>query len=641
MINKETVGLSTLILRLRIYCLGLQIACLSRILTVILTSNMDIAKLHLHWGASKYKGQTYRSYSLALPYRKGGKNRKEIVVKLGRLSEEKADRWRNVLKVIKKQDSFLTTADNIVVTNHYCYLDIAVVNALWDEWHLDEVFQHNGKRELGVATIARILTINRCLDPTSKSQTPQWFLKTALRWLLDVQSELINSSRIFRELTVIENHKEAICSHLFAKMMKDTPDSLKSVFYDLSSTTFTGSRCVLMKWGHCKEGYFNHVVLALVVNSDGLPFYWEILSGGTADAKTIIWLMERLPARFKLAETTLIFDRGIVSEENLLFLERAKIKYISAMDKNQLEGISSLDFSMFSHLNPADVDKQAADLPGFKKLNNVTYYREVKVEGTRRYILCFNAQLFKDQRQLRMQAIEEFSAYVKEMNEELGAAKNCRQRRATYEKFKKRLIKTNLAGIVDVRLKLTRLKQKKNGEKERIIRSYKGLLRIDETALQRAGRLDGFWMLVTNHSEKRGRGFKVPAEEAINPYRDKVVIESAFRDIKSFVEVAPVYVWTEAHVKAHYTICVLSHLINRTLTLRLHHNAGDATNDIVSHEKLYKKLSDCQVDQIEVENVRLSTFNLTRPTAEQKELLNRIGLNYVLSTDVIKKARAS
>jgi transposase len=148
-------------------------------------------------------------------------------------------------------------------------------------------------------------------------------------------------------------------------------------------------------------------------------------------------------------------------------------------------------------------------------------------------------------------------------------------------------------------------------------------------------------MLVTNHCEKEGGHFKVSAEEAITPYRDKVVIESSFRDIKSFVEVAPVDVWTEAHVKAHYTLCVLSHLINRTLTLRLHQNEGDMTKDIVTHEGLFEKLSPCQIDHIEVENVRLSTFNMTRSTSEQKELLDRLGLSHLLSHDVVKKARAS
>ncbi len=156
-----------------------------------------------------------------------------------------------------------------------------------------------------------------------------------------------------------------------------------------------------------------------------------------------------------------------------------------------------------------------------------------------------------------------------------------------------------------------------------------------------AGRLDGFWLLVTNHKEKEGDGdvFRLPPEKAIIPYRDKVVIESSFRDIKSFVEVAPVHVWTEFHVKAHYTICVLAHLFDRTLTLRLHKYPGDLTRDVVSHEKLYQKLSGCLIDRIEVENVGLSTYNFTRVTEEKKELLQRVGLENLLSRDVVKKAQ--
>lgn len=150
-----------------------------------------------------------------------------------------------------------------------------------------------------------------------------------------------------------------------------------------------------------------------------------------------------------------------------------------------------------------------------------------------------------------------------------------------------------------------------------------------------------FGYLVTNHTIKVKVAFKVPAEEAIIPYRDKQVIESAFRDIKSFVEVKPLYVWTEAHVKAHYTCCVLSHLVNRSLTLLLHKHQGHATKEIVAHEKLYKKLSDCQIDRIEVENVRLSTYSMTRPTTEQNELLKRVGLTKLLSLEVLKKARVS
>ena len=84
-------------------------------------------------------------------------------------------------------------------------------------------------------------------------------------------------------------------------------------------------------------------------------------------------------------------------------------------------------------------DVHTADLPGFAKLNDETFYREVKVVGERRYILCFNPQLFKDQRHGRKNAVADFQAFVEELNIELCAAKKSRQRKPTSEKFKGRL----------------------------------------------------------------------------------------------------------------------------------------------------------------------------------------------------------
>ena len=85
-----------------------------------------------------------------------------------------------------------------------------------------------------------------------------------------------------------------------------------------------------MQWGHYKEGYRNHVVLALVINGDGLPFYWEVLPGSTADVTTVTWLIKRLSRCFDLVQTTLAFDRGTVSDDNLVALEAKQIKYILA-----------------------------------------------------------------------------------------------------------------------------------------------------------------------------------------------------------------------------------------------------------------------------------------------------------------------
>ncbi len=603
--------------------------------------SIDLSKLHLDWGSSRYKGKVYRSYSLARPVWVDGKNKKEPVIKLGKLSDEEVEKWRNLLKALKNPNYFFTSFDDICVEKHYAYLDVAVANAVWDELGLDTVFKNDGNRSISIAAIARILTINRSIDPASKSKTPEWFRETALPWLLDINPQEINSSRIFRELSVIENHKEAICRYLFELFTKTDPVSMKSLFYDLSSTSFEGTKCKLMKWGYCKGGYENHVVLALVVNKNGLPFYWEVLPGCTADSTTMIWLFDRLKNAFNIKERkdiTFVFDRGIVSDDNLDLLERDNIKYISAMDRNQIENITEIDFTVFSNLVPENICKQVDNLAEFKKIDRNTFAREIKVEGNRRYILCFNPQLFKDQRKAREQALVNFRIFVNNLNNELLEALNSRQEQSTYTKFKKRLEKIKLSGFVDVKLSTRHVYRKEKDNTTRKIRTYQGKVVVDRDGMHLAGKQDGFWLLVTNHSEKEDGQFRITTEEAIAPYREKEIIEEAFKDVKSFVEIEPVFVWTEVHVKAHYTICVLSYLTNRTLTLRLHKNKGNRSKEIVAHAKLFKESSKCRLDYIEVENIQQRNFNLTKSTAKQRGLLKRIELQNLINRGIIVKA---
>jgi len=75
------------------------------------------------------------------------------------------------------------------------------------------------------------------------------------------------------------------------------------------------------------------------------------------------------------------------------------------------------------------------------------------VEDKRRYILCFNPQLFKDQRKAREQAVKDFNSTVEILNEELQKAKNTRQFQASYDKFKKAAVKAKLSGFITIELK--------------------------------------------------------------------------------------------------------------------------------------------------------------------------------------------
>lgn len=128
---------------------------------------------------------------------------------------------------------------------------------------------------------------------------------------------------------------------------------------------------------------------------------------------------------------------------------------------------------------------------------------------------------------------------------------------------------------------------------------------------------------MTNLLERDRQGaFLADAASLVRAYREKVVIESSFRDIKSFVEVGPVYVWKEKHVKAHYSLCVLAHLLNRTIDMLLHEKGGSVTADVISHAMLYEELSSCQLNSVAIGQE--NTHMLTTPSDRHKELLVRV-----------------
>ena len=224
---------------------------------------MDLRKLHLHWGACKRGRKVHKSYSLARAYRQDGKNRKETVLKLGKLTDEEAEQWRQLLQAAKNPSNAVV---NPTVMDNYAYLDVAVMLETWNFWGLSEAFDAGEQKErmVPLSSLAAILAINRCVDPASKSRTTMWFRRTALPFLLNMPASEMNPSRLFRELDCIEERKDAIAQHLCKKMHEHYPDSMKAFFYDLSSTTFSGSQCLLMSWGHCKEGYENHIVLLIL-----------------------------------------------------------------------------------------------------------------------------------------------------------------------------------------------------------------------------------------------------------------------------------------------------------------------------------------------------------------------------------------
>jgi transposase len=60
------------------------------------------------------------------------------------------------------------------------------------------------------------------------------------------------------------------------------------------------------------------MVIALIVSPEGLPLSYEVFSGNRLDVTTLKKILEAVEKKYGQAQRVWVFDRGIVSEENLV-----------------------------------------------------------------------------------------------------------------------------------------------------------------------------------------------------------------------------------------------------------------------------------------------------------------------------------
>ncbi|MBC8179497.1 transposase, partial [candidate division KSB1 bacterium] len=296
--------------------------------------------MHLNYSTSKHKRKIYKSYSIAESYREGKKVKKRTIWSIGKLTDRQADQIRLILKVVQSEDEVVTRLKDIVVKDSKAYLDIALVNELWNYWQLDHAFDFEiSDSPLSTPLMAKILTINRCTDPCSHYSVPKWAKQNALAKVLNMDLSGLNDDKIYYELDKIHENHFSIENHLFKQTYLKHSGSYQYINYDLTTSYFVGYKCKLSAFGKGKAECRGRrqVLLGVLINDEGYPFKWDVFPGNTAEVKTLKRNINACKTRFKLsgANVTLVFDRGIISDENGQMIEDAKMKYISALDRNQ------------------------------------------------------------------------------------------------------------------------------------------------------------------------------------------------------------------------------------------------------------------------------------------------------------------
>ena len=586
--------------------------------------------MHLSYSTSNYKDQVYKSYSIAESYRDGKTSRKRTIWPIGKLSDQQAEQIRLILKVVQG-DQVVTRLVDIVVKDTKAYLDIAVVNDLWNQWQLDEAFDYDvTDSPLPTHTVAKILTINRCTDPCSHYSVPQWAKKTALEEILKVDLSGLNDDKIYYELDKINKNKISIENHLFKQAFGKNPDSFFFVNYDLTTTYFVGYKCSLSAFGKGKAECHGRrqVLLGVLINDEGYPFKWDVFPGNTAEVKTLKRNINACKIRFGLHKrnVTLVFDRGIISDDNADLIEDAQMKYISALDRNQIPSCG-VSLEPFKEL---EIDKTGETVPlpsGFKKYDDQLYFEDAGLIGNKRYVLGFNPALFEEDRKNREEKLAHFKAYLKKENKDLKKAQRDRELEATKSRIIKELKRLKIKKYFEFPVfePITVHRKLKDGTLKPV-NSFQVQVKTKADIIKADKLLDGVCVFLTNHIEKQGRGFKMKPHTIIKAYRDKTKIEDVFKNVKSFLKLRPFFVNTNAHVKAVYTICILAYFINRYLA---NQRKSKGAKDYLNSNELYAPFKDIDIATLEDSNTGQSIQKAVELPVSTMNLLERIGMSHI------------
>lgn len=596
--------------------------------------------MYLQSHSRKKDGKTYTYYSIAESYREDGKNKKKVLFYLGSLTPLQAQKIRNALKVTQTADTFVVSLDELLFEDHWRYLDVAFLNHLWDkEWRLSSIFplpeetSKSRRKEISTADVAKILTIYRCLDPGSYLSAVEWLGTTACDSIIGIDGVHFNESRIYRELTAMEQQKEAIEQWLYQKLMDRSEESMRIILFDLSDSYFEGQQCSLAKPGRTKSHGFKEkrIILSLLVNSEGYPFSWDILEDYTSDVRTLKGNANRWMQQFKFPRLIMVFDRGMVSDENLRYLEESdNYLYITALDKDQLAGVDGANMERFESFSE-DTTRDEIVSKGLSRYDDSTYYEDLGVDNSgRRHVLVFNLDLLRAQRKIREKLVEMAFEELKKEKEELLNAKKSRRLKPTGQRIDEKLEKLKMRSYVGYSLENVNIGGK-NGSQ---ISSFDLKYWRKTNDIEKARLRDGIWMIVTNISETvEPEEYRLGPKELISAYRGKNQIEEAFKEVKSFLKFQPTFVYTDEHVRAHYTICILSYLLDMTIANTLKERPID---EVGSVRKAYKTLRRCELGRVSVNGTNRSGLKLMPLTADQKSIMELFNCSYLAQSSYLR-----
>ena len=249
----------------------------------------------------------------------------------------------------------------------------------WDKLQLSQLLLSQGFNEEEVK-LAATQVISRAVYPASELKTARWIKEnSAVCELTGYDIEKMTKDKLYQSALHLYEVKDALEKHLSKRTnnLFDLED--KIILYDLTNTYFEGEKpnSRLAKFGRSKEKRKDAklVVLALVVNIEGFIKYSSVLEGNIADNKTLPEMIEKLSVHTCNTNAVVVLDAGIATENNLKLIAAKGYKYL-CVSRAKLKDYQVVPDRLTVLLDTKS--KKTIRLKSVTTEKNTDYYLEVK-----------------------------------------------------------------------------------------------------------------------------------------------------------------------------------------------------------------------------------------------------------------------
>src|SRR3954469_14880898 len=478
---------------------------------------------------------------LAHNRRVDGVTRAEVLVNLGREDELDVDGLRrlaaSITRFIDGDAAALgpSAAGEFEVCGSRAVGGAWLLDALWKQLGVDRALRAVlGARRFStdVERVIFALVANRALDPCSKLAAAEWASQDAHIPGLEAMDE--DQAYRAMDLLVEADAQTKLQEAVFFATADLLNLEVDLLFFDTTSTYFEreapdpageNGTPAFRAYGHSKDHRpdLPQVVIGLAVTREGIPVRVWVWPGNTNDMSVIGEVKDDLRG-WRLGRVITVVDRGFSSDENLRYLTRAGGHWIAG-----------------ERMRDGSPDAQAAlaRQGRYQTVRENLRIKEVRVgdgDAAKRFIVCHNPAEAERERTQREDTIRRLEAELDRIDTQRSKANNAKAKNA-HTKAECALRDHPALGRY--------LRQTQSGR-----------LRIDRARIAAEAKLDGKFLLSTSDPD-------LSAEDVALGYKNLLEAERGFRDLKTTIELRPVFHRLEHRIRAHVLLSWLALLLIR------------------------------------------------------------------------------